>query len=205
LSSLVVFHRSTSPAPRLGPMSGFERLVAPQTLSARDRSSPHGSGVNDIALKRRNTNMIRVVGRRREPSGPHLESPFLRTKFCGATTLRTVRMPAASLLAVVVILQGSLICTAAQIRGRQSVACFAPTCTHNRNASHPGCCKSLPHPVDLQVSRSQPNRGFDFFSTAMMRCPARLGFTAKPVKRLSVTSERPPPLLPLDVLCSLQI
>jgi|SRR5208282_203854 len=119
--------------------------------------------------------------------------------------LAIVRTLAASLLAVVVILQGSLICNAAQIRGTQSVACFAPTCTHHENASHRECCKSLPHPVDLQVSRSQPNPGSDFFSTAMMRCPARLGFVAKPVKCLTVTSERPPRLLPLDVLCSLQI
>ena len=116
-----------------------------------------------------------------------------------------MRTLAASLLAVVVILQGSLICNAAQIRGTQSVACFAPTCTHNESASHRQCCKSLPHPVDLEVSRSQPNRDSDFFFTAMMRCPVRLGFTLKPVKCLTVTPERPSPLVPLDVLCSLQI
>ncbi len=116
-----------------------------------------------------------------------------------------MRVLAASLLTVVVILQGSLICTATQIRGTQSVACAGLTCTHNGNAGHPGCCKSVPHPVALEVSRSQPNRGSDFFSAPTMRCPAGLGFRAKPIRSLTVTSKRPPPLLPLEALRSLQI
>ena len=116
-----------------------------------------------------------------------------------------MRTLAASLLVVAVILQGSFIINASEIRGMQTLACCGATCTHNGNTSDRECCRPLPHPVDLQVSGRQPNRGSDSLSAPLMHCPARLAIAATPIKFLTVTSERPPPLLPLNVLCSLQI
>jgi hypothetical protein len=114
-----------------------------------------------------------------------------------------IRGVAASALAVAVVLQGALICSAAQAPQNVMVGCSS-ACPVQSGSHRPSCCQASSHPVQLQVTRVQPVRSADF-AAAVSAVSFPRATLAECVAIRAVSSRPPPSMLTLERLCSLQI
>lgn len=122
----------------------------------------------------------------------------------GRIRANTVRVLAATMLALTVAAQGALTCAGAQTFGLTGMVGCASNCPLHSGAHHPSCCQASSHPVQLQVTpRAQPAPGADFSVAISALSFLRAMRTACATVR--DVSFRPPPMLTLAALCSLQI